>query len=87
MQCSGSTGTNLMEFLWVRWYGEGPGYRSGSRYARLHKVGSVPESDQSAFGFLDPLSYAPVISFLSSKTSGLTSSLGNVLSSAQSRQN
>ncbi|KAH7917017.1 hypothetical protein BV22DRAFT_1027096, partial [Leucogyrophana mollusca] len=43
-----------MEFLWVRWYGTVPGYRSGSKSARLPKVGFVPESDPSAFGFLDP---------------------------------
>ena len=40
--------------VWVRWYGEEPGYRSGSRFARMHKIGFVPEDDPSAFGFLDP---------------------------------
>jgi len=43
-----------MAFLWVRWYGKEPGYRSGSRFARMHKIGFVPEDDPSAFGFLDP---------------------------------
>ncbi|KAJ3887325.1 hypothetical protein GG344DRAFT_80858, partial [Lentinula edodes] len=43
-----------MEFLWVRWLGIDPGHQSGSRNARLPKVGFVPESDPFAFGFLDP---------------------------------
>jgi hypothetical protein len=43
-----------MEFLWVRWFGVVPGYKSGPRVARLPKVGFVPDTDESAFGFLDP---------------------------------
>ena len=43
-----------MEFLWVRWFGVEPDYLSGSRVARLPKIGFVPESDDLAFGFLDP---------------------------------
>lgn len=43
-----------MEFLWVRWLGIEPGYRSGSKVARLPKVGFVEDSDSDAFGFLDP---------------------------------
>lgn len=43
-----------MEFLWVRWFGIEPRYRSGFKVARLPKVGFVPEADESAFGFLDP---------------------------------
>ncbi|KAJ7138764.1 hypothetical protein C8R43DRAFT_1131929 [Mycena crocata] len=43
-----------MEFLWVRWYGTEPGYRSGFKAARLPKIGFVPDSDEYAFGFLDP---------------------------------
>jgi hypothetical protein len=43
-----------MEFLWVRWYGEVPGHQWGFRSARLFKVGFIPDTDGSAFGFLDP---------------------------------
>ncbi|KAJ7764935.1 hypothetical protein B0H16DRAFT_432430 [Mycena metata] len=43
-----------MEFLWVRWYGTEPGYRSGFKAARLPKIGFVPDTDDFAFGFLDP---------------------------------
>lgn len=43
-----------MQFLWVRWLGSEPGYRSGSRVARLPKVGFVEVNDEDAFGFLDP---------------------------------
>lgn len=43
-----------MEFLWVRWFGVEPDYRSGSQVARLPKIGFVPDTDDSAFGFLDP---------------------------------
>ena len=43
-----------IQFLWVRWLGAEPGYRSGSRVARLPKVGFVEVTDDDAFGFLDP---------------------------------
>jgi hypothetical protein len=43
-----------MQFLWVRWLGAEPGYRSGSKVARLPKVGFVEDTDGDAFGFLDP---------------------------------
>ena len=43
-----------MEFRWVRWLGIDPGYRSGSKVARLSKVGFVEDADEDAFGFLDP---------------------------------
>jgi hypothetical protein len=43
-----------MEFLWVRWLGVDPDHRSGSRHARLPKMGFVPHDDPDAFGFLDP---------------------------------
>jgi hypothetical protein len=43
-----------MQFLWVRWLGIEPGYRSGSRVARLPKIGFVEATDEDAFGFLDP---------------------------------
>ena len=43
-----------IQFLWVRWLGAEPGHRSGSRVARLPKVGFVEVTDDDAFGFLDP---------------------------------
>ena len=43
-----------MQFLWVRWLGIEPGYSSGSRVARLPKIGFVEATDEDAFGFLDP---------------------------------
>ena len=43
-----------MQFLWVRWLGAEPGYRSGSNIARLPKVGFVEDTDEDVFGFLDP---------------------------------
>ena len=43
-----------MEFLWVRWFSTEPNYRWGFKSARLPKIGFVPETDDAAFGFLDP---------------------------------
>ncbi|KAG2076567.1 hypothetical protein BDR04DRAFT_1125654 [Suillus decipiens] len=43
-----------LEVLWVRWLAAIQGYRSGTKNACLLKVGFVEESDQDAFGFLDP---------------------------------
>ncbi|KAF8223129.1 hypothetical protein L208DRAFT_1318715, partial [Tricholoma matsutake] len=43
-----------MEFLWVRWFGMEPNYHWGFKTARLPKVGFIPNTDDAAFGFLDP---------------------------------
>ena len=43
-----------MEFLWVRWFGVEPCYKWGFKAARLPKIGFVPDTDNCAFGFLDP---------------------------------
>ena len=43
-----------MEFLWVCWFGIEPGYRSGSHFGCLLKVGFVPDTDPCVFGSLDP---------------------------------
>src|SRR6266581_9568840 len=43
-----------MEFLWVRWLGVVLGHSSGKRQAKLPKIGFIPDSDEFAFGFLDP---------------------------------
>lgn len=43
-----------MEFLWVRWMGVVPDYSFGRRQARLPKIGFLPDSDEFAFGFVDP---------------------------------
>jgi hypothetical protein len=47
-------GTQHMEFLWVRWYGTELGCQSGFKAARLPKIRFMPDSDDYAFGFLDP---------------------------------
>src|ERR1700678_766811 len=43
-----------MDFLWVHWFGKEPEYISGSRRARLPKVGFVKSTDEFAFSFVDP---------------------------------
>ena len=43
-----------MEFLWVRWLGVVPDYPFGRKHAKLPKIGFIPDSDEFAFGFLDP---------------------------------
>jgi len=43
-----------MQFLWVRWFGMEPGHRSGLKVGRLPKIGFIPDTDEGAFGYLDP---------------------------------
>lgn len=43
-----------MEFLWVRWLGVVAGLSFGRKKACLPKLGFIPDSDDYAFGFLDP---------------------------------
>jgi len=50
----GGRNTRRMDFLWVRWFGDEPGYHSGIRRARLPKIGFVESTDDFAFSFVDP---------------------------------
>jgi hypothetical protein len=43
-----------MDFLWVRWLGIVPGRSFSRKQAKLPKLGFVPDTDEYAFGFLDP---------------------------------
>ena len=43
-----------MEFLWVRWLDVVPDHPFGRQQAHLPKIKPVPDSDESAFGFIDP---------------------------------
>jgi hypothetical protein len=50
----GAKNVRRMDFLWVRWFGKEPGYRSGFCQARLPKIGLVESTDEFAFSFVDP---------------------------------
>lgn len=70
-----------MEFLWVRWLGMVPGHSFGRRQATLPKIGFIPDSDEFAFGFLDPSHVVRgchlIPSFIDGKTKDLlTTDLG-----------
>ena len=45
-----------MEVLFVRWFGDDTEWQSGWETRRLDRIGFVPESDEGAFGFVDPAS-------------------------------
>ncbi|KIM41098.1 hypothetical protein M413DRAFT_48283, partial [Hebeloma cylindrosporum] len=47
-------GWKSMDFLWIRWLGVVPGHSFGRKQAKLPKLGFVPDTDEYAFGFLDP---------------------------------
>lgn len=49
-----TAGAKRMDVLFVRWFGEEPGWRSGWKARRLDRVGFVEASDPNAFGFVDP---------------------------------
>ena len=46
--------TQHMEFLWVRWIDIEPKHRYGPRYPHLPMVGFIEDTDELAFGFLNP---------------------------------
>ncbi|KAI6119509.1 hypothetical protein EV401DRAFT_1861510, partial [Pisolithus croceorrhizus] len=64
-----------MELLWVRWLGVEPGYSCSFREAKLPKVGFVPETDDNAFGFLDPSLMVRGCHLIPSFSDGRTTSL------------
>lgn len=76
-----------MEFLWVRWLGLVPDYSFGRQQSRLPKIGFVPDSDEFAFGFLDPslvLRGCHLIpSFEDGKTKELLTTLNNTATEAR----
>lgn len=74
-----------MEFLWVRWFGDEPKYESGSSHARLPKIGFVPESDPSAFGFLDPSLVLRGCHLVPAFAEGRTSALLNTVNPTAAR--
>ena len=43
-----------MEFLFVQWFGRDLTPRPGWKAKRLHRIGFVPGTNETAFGFLDP---------------------------------
>jgi len=74
---------NRMEFLWVRWLGVVPGRSFSQKHAQLPKIGFVPDSDEFAFGFLDPSHVVRgchlIPSFVDGKTQDLLSTDGRSL--------
>ena len=54
LRIPGARNVRNMDFLWVHWFGEVPGYRSGFRRACLPIIGFVESSDEFAFSFVDP---------------------------------
>lgn len=42
------------EFLWVRWLGVEEGFSHGRKTGTLPRLGFIPDSEDDAFGFLDP---------------------------------
>lgn len=71
-----------MEFLWVRWFGMVPGHKSGFKAARLPKVGFIPDTDEFAFGFLDPSLVLRGCHLIPAYVDGRTSHLLTVQNSA-----
>lgn len=74
-----------IEFLWVRWFGVEPNYQSGPYVARLPKIGFVPETDEMAFGFLDPSLVLRGCHLVPAFKDGRTSALLNTTSSTAAR--
>ncbi|TFY58685.1 hypothetical protein EVJ58_g6273 [Rhodofomes roseus] len=50
-----SSSMQRMDVLFVRWFGEDMEWRGGWKVRRLDRIGFVPEDDEGAFGFLDPV--------------------------------
>ena len=51
---SSSLSWKPMDFLWVRWLGIVPDRSFGRKLARLPKIGFIKNTDEYAFGFLNP---------------------------------
>uniref|UniRef100_A0A8H7Y0B5 Uncharacterized protein n=1 Tax=Psilocybe cubensis TaxID=181762 RepID=A0A8H7Y0B5_PSICU len=74
-----------VEFLWVRWLGVEPGYKSGRKLACLPKIGFVVEDDEFAFGFLDPSLVVRGCHLLPSFVDGRTNELLRTTGPTQAR--
>lgn len=54
LDINGQTKYHTVEALYIRWLAPLADHQSGMNCARLPKVAFVDETDQDAFGFLDP---------------------------------
>ncbi|KAF5393789.1 hypothetical protein D9757_000388 [Collybiopsis confluens] len=73
MASTAETGPVEMEFLWVRWYGIDSKFSFGPDKARLPKIGFVDDTDDMAFGFLDPVQVIRACHLIPSFSDGRTS--------------
>ena len=70
-------GLYQMDFLFVRWFGDDPEHRSGSKAKWLHRIGFVEQEDEAAFGFLDPDQVVRGVHLIPAFAYGQTSALSN----------
>ncbi|KAH9970811.1 hypothetical protein BJV74DRAFT_784066, partial [Russula compacta] len=50
----GGRNARCMDFLWVHWFGDEPGYHSSCRRAHLPEISFLESTDNMAFSFVDP---------------------------------
>ena len=74
------------EFLWVRWLGVVPNHVFGRQQVKLPQVGFVPDTDEYAFGFLDPSLVIRGCHLIPSFVDGRTKKLLRIVS-GKGRQN
>ena len=69
--------TQLMEFIWVRWYGKVPNHIAGWKNRCLHAIGFILSGDNysSQFGFLDPQIIIRGVHLIPSFNTGKTETL------------
>ena len=66
----------LMNFLWVRWFGKDMTYRSGPQARRLDRIGFVTDTDDTEpFGFLDPANVIRAVHLIPAFAHGQTDEL------------
>ncbi|KZV98181.1 hypothetical protein EXIGLDRAFT_607198 [Exidia glandulosa HHB12029] len=63
------------DVLWIRWFGDEPGWSDGWSKRRLPRIGFVPYKDRDAFGFLDPASILRACHLMPAFSQGRTSEL------------
>jgi len=62
------------DFLWVRWYGLETSHQFGFKAKRLPRIGFV-DTDDNAFGFIDPANIIRAVHLIPAFYHGLTSEL------------
>ena len=84
---SKTSDAQLINFLFVRWFGRDLSFRSGFKAKRLPRLGFIDSEDSGAFGFLDAQQIIRGVHLIPAFNHGKTTELLGVSMARQPKEN